>query len=149
VPFETRLFVKTGMIYLVLTFAVGAVLAAMEAAGHPAPFIIAVEHGHMGFIGWLVNVVVGVALWMFPLDRERFPETKGRYHSAIVLWCYGLLNVGLPMRIFSESWLALAGAEIIVRFALVLSAAMQLAAIVLVACIVWARVRQPAPVAKV
>ena len=142
-PFESRLFVKTGMIYLVLTFAAGAVLAAMEAAGHPAPFIIAVEHGHAGFVGWLVNVVIGMALWMFPLDRERYPETKGRYRSNDVMWCYALLNVGLPMRVVSESWLNLADGGTAVKAALVLSGVLQFAAIAVFAAIVWSRVRQP------
>ncbi|HKE37927.1 MAG TPA: hypothetical protein VKB39_10860, partial [Candidatus Baltobacteraceae bacterium] len=78
-PFVARLFVRTGIVYLVLTFLAGAALLVLEAAGRPAPFIIGVEHGHTGFVGWLVNTVIGVALWLLPLNRQAFPETQGRY----------------------------------------------------------------------
>ncbi|MDE2571370.1 MAG: hypothetical protein KGM44_02470, partial [bacterium] len=84
-PIEPRLFIKTAMIYLVLTFLAGAMLAIFEAAQHPLPPVIAIEHGHAGFVGWLVNLVIGVALWMFPLDTKRFPESRGRYPVRGVL----------------------------------------------------------------
>jgi hypothetical protein len=57
VPFESRLFVKTGIICLVLTFAAGAALLVLTSSGITVPAIIEVEHGHLGFVGWLVNSV--------------------------------------------------------------------------------------------
>jgi hypothetical protein len=142
-PRETRLFVKTGMFYLGLTFVFGAVLAILEAIGHPAPFIASVEHGHLGFVGWLVNVVIGVALWMFPLDRASFPDTQGRYSVASVGWCYVLLNIGLPLRIVSEPWVQSGGSPFASGL-LILSALMQLFAIFIFIGIAWRRVRAPA-----
>ena len=56
-PYVPRLFIKTGIICLAMTFLLGAVLLVLEAVGRPAPFIIGIEHGHMGFVGWLVNTV--------------------------------------------------------------------------------------------
>jgi hypothetical protein len=142
-PFESRLFVKTGIIYLVLTFVVGAGLMIFEASGKPVPFIIEVEHGHLGFVGWLVNVVIGVALWMFPLDRERFPGTQGRFPAFAPLWSYYLLNVGLAIRIFAEPALTLGDRTLPLSLLLDASALMQLAAILVFVSIVWTRTRGP------
>lgn len=144
VPYESRLFVKTALVYLVLTFALGAVLLGMTAAGHPAPYVLGIEHGHLGFVGWLVNLVIGVALWMFPLDRERFPDLGGRYPKAAPLWSYCLLNAGLLMRVFLEPWFA--GGTPPGRLwavLLALSGVLQVAGIIIVGAILWYRTRGP------
>jgi hypothetical protein len=91
-PFVARLFLRAGIVYLALTFLAGAVLLTLEAIGSPAPFVIAVEHGHMGFVGWLVNTVAGVALWLLPLNKRAFPETQGRYPEAIARAAFVMLN---------------------------------------------------------
>lgn len=142
-PFETRLFIKTSVTYLVLTFLVGAALLIAKALGHPAPFIIGVEHGHLAFVGWLVNIVMGVALWLFPLDRERFPETSGRYPVRAVLAAYFLLNIGLPLRAIVEPWHDLGGGSPLSAILLAMSGIMQLAAIVVFASVIWQRIRPP------
>ena len=72
-PYVSRLFIKTGIAYLVVTFVAGAVMLSLEALGHPVPFIIGIEHGHAGFIGWLVNMVIGVAYWLLPANRTAMP----------------------------------------------------------------------------
>jgi hypothetical protein len=142
-PFASRLFIKTGVVYLVLTFAVGAAMLAMTAAGVSVPFIIEVEHGHLGFVGWLVNVVIGVALWMFPLDRERFPNMQGRYPARAPLWCYVLLNIGLVLRVVLEPIVQLAKAGPVWAFVLGASGLLQLAAILIFVGIVWHRTKGP------
>ena len=57
-PQEARLFVKTGLIYLALTFVLGGVLLMLEALGRPAPDAFAIEHAHFGAVGWLVNILI-------------------------------------------------------------------------------------------
>lgn len=142
-PFEVRLFIKTGIIYMIVTFLVGAVMLAAEGLGHPAPFVIGVEHGHAGFVGWLVNVVIGVALWMFPLARETFPTTAGRYPPRAALACWTFLNVGLLMRLLIEPWYQLRGHPALAGAGLVVSAVLQASAIGIFASIVWHRIRPP------
>lgn len=46
-PLGPRLFIKTGIVYLALTFTFGAVLLVLNAAGRPTPCIIGVEHGRV------------------------------------------------------------------------------------------------------
>ena len=142
-PYESRLFVKTGIVYLLLTFAIGAVLLIATAMGKPLSAVLAAEHGHMGFVGWLVNVVIGVALWMFPLDRARYPEMQGRYPAKAPIWCYFLLNVGLVIRILVEPWLQLGHSGPFWGAILAASGLMQLAGILVFVGIVWSRTRGP------
>ncbi len=139
-PFESRLFVKTSLVALLLAFAVGAALAVAESLGIAVSPIWAVEHAHLAFVGWLVNVVVGIALWMLPLARDRYPETAGRYPKRGPLLVYGLLNGGLVLRIAFEPML---GAGLVPRVAVCISAVAQLAAILAFALIAWQRVRAP------
>ena len=141
-PFVPRLFLKAGIVYLMLTFVLGAVLLILEAVGQPAPFIIGIEHGHMGFVGWLVNTVIGVALWLLPLNRKAFPETQGRYPEMLARIAFILLNVGLPLRLIIEP-LHQTHATAVTSALLIAAAVLQLAAILVVGAIAWQRVYAP------
>jgi hypothetical protein len=142
-PREARIFVKTGLVYLVLTFALGGVLLMLEALGWSAPSVFAAEHAHLGEVGWLVNLVIGIALWMLPLNRERFPATQGRYPTAVVYACFVLLNSGLVLRLIAEPWYQLGGNAPVAAALLALAAISQPAAIALFAFVAWQRVRGP------
>ncbi|MGH7707143.1 MAG: hypothetical protein ACREM6_04345 [Vulcanimicrobiaceae bacterium] len=141
-PLESRLFVKTSLIGLLLTFVLGAAMAIAEALGRSVPPILTVEHAHLGFVGWLVNVVIGIALWMLPLNRERFATTSGRYPHWMPLTCYGLLNGGLLLRIASEPAVVLHPSALASTL-LGLSSVAQVGAIGLFVAVAWQRARPP------
>lgn len=141
-PLVPRLFLRAGIVYLALTFVAGAVLLALNAVGAPAPFIIGIEHGHMGFVGWLVNTVIGVALWLLPLNRKAFPQTQGRYPETLARVSFFLLNVGLPLRLIFEPIHASAPTAL-TSVLLVVSAVLQVSAVLIVAWIAWNRVYAP------
>jgi hypothetical protein len=141
-PYVSRLFLKTGIAYLVLTFALGAALLVLEAFGHPAPFIADVEHGHAGFVGWLVNMVVGIAYWLLPLNRTKFPQTQGRYPEHLARSSFYLLNAGLILRLVAEPWFA-AQPSAPGSVLLVIAAFSQLTGIAIFAWIGWHRVFAP------
>lgn len=140
-PRESRLFVKTSIVALVLTFFWGAAMAFAEATGHAIDPVWAIEHAHLAFVGWLVNIVIGIALWMLPLARDAFPQTQGRYPAWLPFVVWACLNGGLAMRICSEPFVSSNAAA---AFALGLSAVLQLAAIALFGAVAWARTRAPA-----
>lgn len=139
-PVESRLFVKTALVALVLTFAWGAAMAIAEATGGAFPPILAVEHAHLAFVGWLVNIVIGIALWFLPLDRERFPSTAGRYPPRAPYAIWALLNGGLVLRLVGEPLLGIGPSA---RVALIVGSVAQLAAIIGFGVIAWHRVRPP------
>lgn len=141
-PLVARLFLRAGIVYLVLTFVAGTVLLVLEAFGRPAPFIAGIEHGHMGFVGWLVNTVAGVALWLLPLNRKAFPQTQGRYPETGARAAFVMLNVGLPLRLIVEPIHQFHPSAATAAL-LVASAALQLGAIAVVAWVVWNRVYAP------
>ena len=142
-PTEARWFVKTGLVYLVLTFVAGSALLVLEATSRPAAYVFAIEHAHVGAVGWLVNLVIGIALWMLPLNRERFPSTQGRYPPRAAFACFGLLNGGFALRVVGEPWYQLGGAPIAASVVLVIAAVAQLIAVLSFVAIAWQRVRGP------
>ncbi|MBC5804346.1 MAG: hypothetical protein GIX03_15370 [Candidatus Eremiobacteraeota bacterium] len=142
-PAEARWFVKAGLCYLALTFVAGSVLLALEAVGRPAPYLFGVEHAHLGTVGWLLNTVIGIALWMLPLNRARFPRTQGRYPRRMVAACFTLLNGGLVLRLVAEPWYQL-GSETVAAAALLLASALaQPLGVAIFVIIAWQRVRPP------
>lgn len=141
-PFVPRLFVKTGIVYLGFTFLLGAVLLSLEAVGRPSTFVIGIEHGHMGFVGWLVNTVIGVALWLLPLNRKAFPATQGRYPQTVAVVAFFLLNVGLVLRLTVEP-VYFAHPSALPSAALITSGISQLSGVATVAWIAWHRVLAP------
>ena len=141
-PFVPRLFVRAGIVYLLLTFALGAALLIREALGAAAPYAIAIEHGHMGFVGWLVNTVIGVALWLLPLNRKAFPATQGRYPEALARIAFVALNVGLPLRLIVEPLYQMASSPAYSAL-LIVAAILQVGGVAIVTWIAWQRVYAP------
>jgi hypothetical protein len=127
----------------VLTFALGGMLLMLEAFGRSVPYVFSVEHAHLGEVGWLVNIVIGIALWMLPLNRERFPATQGRYPTVVVYTSFVLLNSGLVLRLIAEPWYQLNGNPAAAATLLALAAISQPAAIALFVFVAWRRVRGP------
>jgi hypothetical protein len=143
VPLESRRFAKAALLFLFLAFVAGAAFTIVRGAGIAVPAIFAVEHGHAGFIGFLVNIVIGIALWMLPLNRERYPLTQGRYPQWAPALCFWLLNGGLAVRIVTEPAYVLAMHTALFAIVLDLAALAQVAAIVIFIAIAWQRVRGP------
>ncbi|MFW6182885.1 MAG: hypothetical protein ACOC8X_03740 [Chloroflexota bacterium] len=101
-PKLSRWFIKAGLIYFVLALLVGVLLAG-------APFIqlpplvngLTSVYFHLFMVGWITQLIFGVANWMFPiLNRE---DTRG---SQTLGWVtFSLLNAGLILRGISEPML--------------------------------------------
>jgi hypothetical protein len=91
---------------------------------------------HLVVVGWLTQLIFGVALWMFPTwsrDQPRGPEW--------LAWaCYGLLNAGLLLRAIAEPLNSLNPAPYL-SWLLAASALAQLLAVWIFIVLVWPRVR--------
>jgi hypothetical protein len=140
-PSEVRLFVRTSLACFTLAVLLGAgMVAARHLAGWTVPWSLVVVHTHVALVGGMLLMIVGVAFWMFPLDRARFPETRGRYRPGLVRAVYGLLAGGLALRVVVEP---LQGDRTggILGALLAAAAASQALGMVLFLVAIWPRVR--------
>lgn len=103
-PPLSRYFIKTGLIYLLLGLLVG-LLQAANTWLKINPLLNAVfpTYLHMLVVGWVTQLIFGVAYWMFPKFSKEQPRRNERMGWAV----YGLLNIGLIARVIGEPLLSL------------------------------------------
>lgn len=98
-PTVSRWFIKTGLVFFAAALALGGLrwLSAIGisvgpwAAGGPA-------HIHLFVFGWVTEMIMGVAIWLFPpLSRE-----KPRGHVWLAWLAYATINLGLIGRVVAE-----------------------------------------------
>ncbi|MFQ5398619.1 MAG: hypothetical protein ACE5E7_03380 [Anaerolineae bacterium] len=98
-PKLTRWYIKSAMLYFVAAMVLGILLAMRNIVRLPG-FIAFMTPAffHMLMVGWVTQMIFGVAYWMFPtVSRER---PRG---SAALGWtAYTLLNGGLLLRVLGE-----------------------------------------------
>lgn len=136
-PRITRTMIKTALVYVV----VGMLLTALWLVHLAQPLHPLIRHLqptalHLIVVGWLTQLIFGIAIWMFPpwsRERPRGPEALG--------WaCYGLLNAGLVLRLFAEPFNGYQSMAVW-SWLLVASAVLQVIAVWLFVVLVWSRVR--------
>jgi hypothetical protein len=100
-PRLTRFFIKTALIYLVFALLLG-LLNALPAAMAVLPRGVGPVFIHLLVVGWLTQLIFGVAYWMFPRFSRQYPRG-----SEPLMWAsYALLNSGLALRLITEPALA-------------------------------------------
>lgn len=97
-PPLTRWFVKTSFIYLVLALIAGLLMGVQSALKLTALAGLFPVYIHLFVLGWLTQLIFGVAFWMFPKYSAETP----RGSEPLGWWTYVLLNVGLILRAFAE-----------------------------------------------
>ena len=91
-PPLTRWYIKLAMIYLIAALIVGVVQALFD-----IPFV-GPAYVHLLVVGWITQMIFGVAYWMFPKYSQETP----RGNNAIAIGTFVLLNVGLLLRVVVE-----------------------------------------------
>lgn len=96
-PFYTRLFVKTSLAYAVLAAGLLALtdLASLMRWNNFSPYQTAL---HLFFVGWVLQLIIGIAYWMFP----KYTRTRPRGYDGLMALAYGALNLGLILRLVVE-----------------------------------------------
>lgn len=136
-PLLARSFIKAGFVYLLVALVVN-VLAAAQVFGLP-PALVALSpvYTHLLMLGWVTQIIMGVAYWMFPKQSKATP----RGSPVAGWWTFALLNAGLILRAVGEPlrvWLP----DAPVGGLLALSALLQVAAAWLFIANTWARVKE-------
>ena len=134
-PTLTRWLVKAALVWLVTGLALGVALQLPAAA--QIPFLRAAwpAYLHLLTVGWLTQLIIGVALWLFPRHSAARPRGSERLGWTTFL----CLNAGLLLRAIGEPRRAL-GAD--VHQLLLFSALAQLVAVGAFVLNVWPRVRE-------
>lgn len=137
-PLVSRLFVKSGLLFMVAALIVGVAINAPESWDLPRWFqALESTHFHLFVVGWITQIIFGVALWFFPKwnrDQPRGP--------AWLSWgCLGTLNVGLVLRAFSETAFAVGAATTGWAWTMTIAALLQFIAAGLFAVAIWPRVK--------
>lgn len=98
-PPITRLYVKTALAFFVLALFTG-LLVAIRPLTAAAPYLGALSpvYFHLFMVGWVTQLIAGVAYWMFP----KWTKEKPRGHDSLAWATYWLLNVGLLLRVGAE-----------------------------------------------
>lgn len=130
-PSLTRWFIRTAAIYLALSLAVGVLQLTSPKLGR----ILWPTYLHLLVVGWLTQLIFGVALWMFPRRSREMPQGKPWLGWS----CYGLLNLGLLLRAVGEPARGLGyGADSVAAA----SAILQLGAGWIFVVLIWPRIKE-------
>ena len=137
-PLISKVFIRTGLIYCVVALLLGGArwlgLLGVDpgwwAAGGPAQL-------HLFMYGWVTHVIIGVALWLFPVaDRSR---PRGR---AWLNWtAFVAINLGLVSRFVAEPAVMTADPAYAWRVILVGSALLQTVGGLAFVLTIWPRVK--------
>jgi hypothetical protein len=91
-PPLSRWYIKLAIVYFVAALLVGLLQAVLD-----IPYV-APAYVHMLVVGWITQMIFGVAYWMFPKYSRELP----RGDNAIAIATFVLLNVGLALRVIVE-----------------------------------------------
>ena len=134
-PPLTRWLVKAALCWLVAALVLGLAMQ-LPLAGH-LPLLRAAwpTYLHLLVVGWLTQLIFGVAFWLFP----RYSADRPRGSDRLGWVSFVGLNLGLILRVLGEPRRGL-GAE--AGTLLLLSAAAQLLAVLAFVLNTWPRVRE-------
>jgi hypothetical protein len=143
-PATTRAYVKTSIACLAL----GALLGAIMMIGRWLPLgavsdYLRTPHVHLLIVGWLTQLILGVAWWLFPpLAGAAARRGQARRGSEPLFWAtYGLLNAAVLLRALADPLYTLTGGPLF-RFLIALSALCLAATAVTFVINLWPRVRE-------
>ena len=141
-PLLTRCFLKTALLYFVVSSCLGGYLLMAVGLQRPAPVVLQPVYWHMLLVGWLMQLIFGVAYWMFPPPAGKPRPTHSAPHrSPALAWLtYAMLNVGLLLRVVVEPWHGMRPHPGL-GWLLVCSAVLQVAAGWTFVITIWTRIR--------
>jgi len=137
-PRLARWFIKAGLLYFVIALATGVIYQARTEIDLPT-WVSTLDpvYVHLLAVGWITQLIIGVAYWMFP----KFTKEQPRGSETLGWATFALLNAGLILRIVSEPRVTLR-ADPDLGWLLAVSAVLQTAAGWLFVINTWSRVKE-------
>lgn len=132
-----RRYIKTAIVFLLVGLGIGLYMIALRELGGGAlsAYLIS-AHTHAILVGFVMMMILGVALWMFPRPEKE----DRRYSPAVAEGAYWMLTVGTALRIVGEL-LRTGISALWLRLGVVGAGTLQGLAIVLFFYNMWTRVR--------
>jgi hypothetical protein len=141
-PPLVRLYIRTAFVYFVAGFLLLALMALDGWLNLGRWFTaVSVSQLHLLVVGWITQLSIGVAYWMFPrFLKEDSPRPRGS--DALAWTVYICLNAGLVLRLAAEPFyrMRMTGQEWLAAV-VALSGVLQAAAAVGFGLLIWARIR--------
>jgi heme/copper-type cytochrome/quinol oxidase subunit 1 len=136
-PSLVRRYIKTAIAFLIVGLAIGGwMIVRRELFQHGATPYEVSAHTHAIFVGFVMMMILGVALWLFP--RPEKDDT--RYRPALAEAAYWLLVTGTSARVVGEL-LRTETDELWLRVSIVVGGLLQIAALTLYFFTMWSRIR--------
>ena len=132
-----RRFLKTAIGFLIAGIGLGVyMLIRRELLGiWPSPWWIS-AHTHAILVGFVILMIFGVALWMFPRPAKDEPQFDPRFAEA----AYWLITLGTASRVLAELARAHTGSAAI-RWVVVVGGSAQALGMALFFWAMWGRIR--------
>ena len=132
-----RRYIKTAIVFLVAGLGIGAWMIVRRELGNAVPSTyVASAHTHAILVGFVMSMILGVALWLFP----RPEKTDARYRPRLAEAAYWLLTVGTAGRVLGELLRTRSDSPWL-RWTVVTCAMLQVAAVVVFFYTMWSRIR--------
>ena len=132
-----RRYIKTAIAFLFVGLAIGGwMIARRELLERYATPCEISAHTHAIFVGFVMMMILGVALWLFP----RPEKGDRRYQPALAEAAYWMLATGTAARVAGEL-LRQISAGLWLRAGIVASGMLQIAALALFFFTMWSRIR--------
>jgi cbb3-type cytochrome oxidase subunit 1 len=132
-----RRYIKTAVAFLAVGLAIGGwMIVRRELFGaYPGTYVIS-AHTHALFVGFVMMMILGVALWLFP----RPEKGDERYSPRVAEAAYWCVTLGTALRVAGELARGATGA-LWLRVIVVLAGFAQIAGILLFFHTIWSRIR--------
>jgi cbb3-type cytochrome oxidase subunit 1 len=99
VPTLTRWFIKSSLVSLIVALVFSILLVGRAVVDLPEVVdYLRPVHLHLFMVGWVTQLIFGVAYWMFP----KYSKEKPRRSEGLAWVTFALLNVGLLLRVLAE-----------------------------------------------
>lgn len=132
-----RRYIKTAVLFLAVGLGIGGWMIVQRDLYRraPGPYVVS-AHTHALFVGFIMMMILGVALWLFPRPEKGDTRYKPRVAEA----AYWLLTVGTAVRVAGELARATSAARWL-AWPVVLAGFAQIAGLLLFFLTMWPRIR--------
>jgi hypothetical protein len=139
-PDLARTYIKASFVYFVVAFVLGAMIMLDRWLGFSRWLrVVYISQLHLLMVGWITQLAIGVAYWMFPRFLKE-KDARGRGSESLAWFVFATLNTGLVLRLICEPFYLMGPQPWLAGF-LALSGVLQAASAVGFGFLIWGRVR--------